>query len=542
MQSDAFTPAVGVSGTERWIAAWVSGEPNGIDVSAHVQVFEGEIPLAPPQRLNQETFGYYSDVRAATSPLGGSVVMWLADYDRTIEPVVRGRLVSREGALVGSELGVASANAGPQFLCDVAMDSTGRFVVAWEQSDPQAEGGVNLYARRFDSAGIPLGEPFRVPTESAGAQYDCDLAMNREGDFVVAWKHDLGTSLDLEDLYVRAFRADGSAYGPAVRVDEPRPPDLFWLTGHPSVSINDAGVFVVAWEGKPSSQVQQIFARKFVLPCSPSATSLCLSEGRFRVHTDWWVRDERTRDGSSLPIRDETGGFWFFAVDNPEVIVKVLDGCGSNGHHWVYAAGLTDVEVHLSVTDTETGEIWARVNPWQTGFAPLQDIEALAGCPDGRVSLARETRPQPSGGSFPSHSRSFSAGRLPVGGESCSPDSTTLRLADGRFEMAATFQSWTGGAIPASAVSLTAESGMFWFFAPENLELFVKIVDACAEFDHFWMFAAGLTNLGVELTVRDLWADETEVYPSAVGTAFPLIRDTGRFATCAAQPALAPAL
>ncbi len=539
----AGAPALGLSGTTRWLLAWSSGEPNGIDVASFAQVFDGELPVTAPLRMNQETFGYYSDVRVATDSLGNSVVVWLASYDRLIQPVVRGQRVSRDGDRIGTEFAVASADAGFQFLCDVAIDSQGNFAVAWDQGDSVAGGGSNVYARRFGADGVPLGDPFRVPTESAGAQYDCDLAMNREGDFVVAWIHNLGTDEDSEDLYARAYRPNGTPYGPPVRVDEPRQlGEHIWITAHPSISINDAGVFVVAWEGGTSEGPQQIFARKYVLPCSGSTTSLCLAGDRFRLHADWWVRDERTKDGTALAIREETGGFWFFTADNPEIIVKVLDGCGSNDHHWIYAAGLTDVEVHLSVTDTETGEIWSRVNPWQQPFSPLQDIEALGGCPASASTSAAEPNSVGWMASKAIGEKLPVKGKGPLAEGSCVPDATTLCLSGGRFEVSATFASWTGGATPAFAESLTAESGMFWFFAPDNLELFVKIVDACVEFDRYWMFAAGLTNLEVELTVRDRWADQEEVYPNPLGNAFELIRDTSSFASCSARTPATPLL
>ena len=539
----AFSSALGLSGTSRWLMAWSSVEPNGFDVASFAQVFDGEVPLDEPFRLNPEVLGYYSDVRVATDPLGNAVAVWHSDRNRDISGELMAQRVSREGVALGSGFRIAVEGVPWQFVCDVAMDSQGRFVVAWEQFDGVAEGSTNVYARRFGADGVALGEPFRVPIESAGAQYDCDLAMNREGEFVVAFVHTLGTDEADEDLYARAYRADGTPYGPPVRVDEPRQVvDRTWWAVHPSISINDAGVFVVTWEGGFSEGPQQIFARKFVLPCSGSTASLCLAGDRFRLHADWWLRDERTHDGNALPIREETGGFWFFAPDIPEVVVKILDGCGSNDHHWIYAAGLTDVEVHLSVTDTETGEIWSRVNPWQQPFSPLQDIEALGGCPVSASTSEAES------GSLGWIASMAIGEKLPLKGRSqlvegtCVPGATTLCLSGGRFEVSASFFSWTGGATPAFAESLTPESGMFWFFAPDNLELFVKIVDACVEFDRFWMFAAGLTNLEVELTVRDRWADQEETYPNALGTAFALIRDTSSFATCSAGAPRTPLL
>ncbi|MDE2924390.1 MAG: hypothetical protein OYL92_03630 [Acidobacteriota bacterium] len=48
--------------------------------------------------------------------------------------------------------------------------------------------------------------------------------------------------------------------------------------------------------------------------------------------------------------------FHFFGPDNLEVFVKVLDGCHIDGSVWVYASGLTDLPVHLSVWPPELGK------------------------------------------------------------------------------------------------------------------------------------------------------------------------------------------
>ena len=43
--------------------------------------------------------------------------------------------------------------------------------------------------------------------------------------------------------------------------------------------------------------------------------------------------------------------------------------------------GLTNVEVELTVTDTETAEVRSYFNPLGKAFAPVQDIAAFATCP-----------------------------------------------------------------------------------------------------------------------------------------------------------------
>jgi hypothetical protein len=45
------------------------------------------------------------------------------------------------------------------------------------------------------------------------------------------------------------------------------------------------------------------------------------------------------------------------------------------------AGGLTDVNVILTVTDTQTGVIKTYTNPQGTPFQPIQDTDAFATCP-----------------------------------------------------------------------------------------------------------------------------------------------------------------
>lgn len=115
----------------------------------------------------------------------------------------------------------------------------------------------------------------------------------------------------------------------------------------------------------------------------------------------------------------------------------------------------------------------------------------------------------------------------------CLPDATTHCLADGRFRVTAEWADFDGNEGDGNAILASADSGEFWFFGPNNTELVVKVLDACADpFNRFWVFAAGLTNVEVELTVTDTQANVTKVYDNDLGVAFEPILDTDAFATC----------
>ncbi len=114
--------------------------------------------------------------------------------------------------------------------------------------------------------------------------------------------------------------------------------------------------------------------------CQVSPTALCLGSGRFLATASWRNDDGATGQGTAVSITADTGYFWFFSPENIEVVTKVLNGCTLNERYWVFAGGLTNVEVSLSVTDTETGETRTYVNPLGTAFRPIQDASAFRAC------------------------------------------------------------------------------------------------------------------------------------------------------------------
>src|SRR6185503_6409593 len=105
--------------------------------------------------------------------------------------------------------------------------------------------------------------------------------------------------------------------------------------------------------------------------CVPTPTSLCSLGGRFEIRARWRTATA-TGEAHAVRLTDNTGYFWFFDQANVEVVVKTLDACSVAGanNFWVFAAGLTDQEVRLTVVDTWTSEVVDVVNPLSTGFAP----------------------------------------------------------------------------------------------------------------------------------------------------------------------------
>lgn len=114
--------------------------------------------------------------------------------------------------------------------------------------------------------------------------------------------------------------------------------------------------------------------------CVPSSGTLCLDDLRFAVSVTWKLATG-SGTGQAIPLTPNSGGFWFFSADNVELIVKVLNGCDLNGRYWVFAAGLTNVDTMIGVTDLSNGKMKTYSNAANTPFQPIQDTSAFATCP-----------------------------------------------------------------------------------------------------------------------------------------------------------------
>ena len=141
------------------------------------------------------------------------------------------------------------------------------------------------------------------------------------------------------------------------------------VTGLGSV---DGAVLLATWPGSIPPDTS---------PCAASATTLCLGQNRFEVKATFDAGSGNSGTAQTVALTDDTGYLWFFAASDVEAVVKVLDGCGLGGHFWVFAGGLTNVNVVMKVRDSQTGAVQTYVNPSHTPFLPIQDTAAFSTCP-----------------------------------------------------------------------------------------------------------------------------------------------------------------
>jgi hypothetical protein len=105
----------------------------------------------------------------------------------------------------------------------------------------------------------------------------------------------------------------------------------------------------------------------------------------------------------------------------------------------------------------------------------------------------------------------------------------TLCLNSNRFRVDASWQDFQGRTGAGHAVSLSGDTGYFWFFSSSNVELIVKALDGRAINGQFWIFYGALSDVAYTLSVTDTVTGLVKTYSNPSGQ-FASVGDTSAFA------------
>ena len=118
----------------------------------------------------------------------------------------------------------------------------------------------------------------------------------------------------------------------------------------------------------------------------------------------------------------------------------------------------------------------------------------------------------------------------------CRADAETLCMQDSRFEATMEWRTAGGESGAGQAVHAgTNDSGLFYFFDPENWEVLIKVLDGCAINGRLWVLGASTTDLGYRIRIVDTVTGESRSYANEPGRPAPAIVDVDAFSdACAA--------
>jgi hypothetical protein len=250
---------VGVDAQGNYVVVWASqgtgGAANG--VFAQFYNYTGN-PVGGPVRVNTATtaaqWGYPS---IAMDPAGAFVVTWSALGEDGSGWGVYARRYNAAGVAQGGEFRVNTTTLDDQMYSSVAMDANGDFVITWSGDNPYGSAwggsgwggtGWNVYAQRYNAAGVAQGGPFQVNAATPGGQEYSAVAMDAWGDFVITWSGDnpFGTGWN---VYAQRYNAAGVAQGGPFQVN----PTSQGNQMYSSVAMDAGGDFVITWSSQDGS-------------------------------------------------------------------------------------------------------------------------------------------------------------------------------------------------------------------------------------------------------------------------------------------------
>ncbi len=475
------TVAAGADGS--WMVAWEGTTPwPGWTVFAQWFAPDGT-PRKPPLYLSRIQLEE-QDPRIAALPNGGFLALWSDWASFDLEGNTFYALLSRrfdgEGASTAPEALVTyDAIPGSSRLFPLSGGAQG-FVVARED-----ENGKQHFLL-LDAEG-EMSDQRPVTTSELGLRVELPPVADAAGRLLLT-----GTFQGLQGLFCDA--ADLTPMGARFAI-----PTALPASSEPALASARPGQLLMAWEDG-----ERLFGEIHTIGCENPGLGLCLAQGRFRVEVSWHDGEqngdqngEQNGQGDhparAVPLRDDTGAFWFFSPSNTELLVKILDGRGINGHFWVFYGSLSDVSYDIRVTDTQTGDVRVYTNPAGT-LASHADTEAFP--PPAGAAAA------PVVAAIPAGSVHRTAAPSTFTSTDCHSSDTALCLSSG-YQVRVNFvDPGTGEKRQARTAPFSAESGAFWFFGEANLELFVKVLDGTTVNGHIWVFHGALSDVEYTLTVR----------------------------------------
>lgn len=175
----------------------------------------------------------------------------------------------------GPETPVGTFTKGSQSTPSIASDAAGNYVMVWNSINQDGDQG-GIYGRRYNAAGNPLGAEFQINETTVGSQSRPQIAMNSSGRFIVTWDGSGTGDADL-GVFARIYNPSGVPATGAFAV----PAELAGTQTNSSVGIDSAGNFVIAWSGAGTDDAAGIYARRFDLAGVPQGTANEVQRIRF---------------------------------------------------------------------------------------------------------------------------------------------------------------------------------------------------------------------------------------------------------------------
>lgn len=262
-------PSAAMSASGSFVIAWESLRADD-EVDVFVRFFDSSgAALGEEQEINPVPVASDRAPDVAMAPDGSAIVVWQS-FVRSGQGLgsMAWRLFASTyapGGVPKSNLRLGDGIEGNQTAPRAAMASADRYTVVWEQLPPQIPtappelNAMKVYLTHVAPGG---GYEGRVSSGATGSEREPAVALDAEGNLVVAWSGESGTEGEvLARLYpdgvptTMTFQVNTAAAGPQ---------------GKPSVALGQRGDVLIAWHsGAAGGQPVDVFARSFSITGQP---------------------------------------------------------------------------------------------------------------------------------------------------------------------------------------------------------------------------------------------------------------------------------
>ncbi|HLL06227.1 MAG TPA: pre-peptidase C-terminal domain-containing protein [Myxococcaceae bacterium] len=205
-------------------------------------------------RVNDWTAGDQYFPQVAMNANGDFAIAWTTNSnDAATVSVKRFR---SDGTAVASQAVASDPAYLRPWATGIAIDALGNFAVTgvYYQSYSPNYRQLDIWMRRFNSAGYALGNAVRVNTHTPDIQNASQIAMSPQGDIIVTWESCFQGG-PAWAVYAQRYNASGTPVGGEFLVNAPPTYELNETV--PDVAVMDDGSFVIAWRHNQSARARQ---------------------------------------------------------------------------------------------------------------------------------------------------------------------------------------------------------------------------------------------------------------------------------------------
>lgn len=253
------TPAVAMTGDGSSVVVW-SGTGTGDFDGIFMQRYDADRNRVGGEVLvNTFTADQQAYPSVAMTAGGDVLVTWSSRHQDGSDWGIYGQRFAADGSRVGKESAVNATADASQVHSSVAIDDSGRSVVAWSGFVGDG-GGWNIYTQRFDAQGQVVGDEMLVNSTTDGHQKDAKVVLAPSGGYVVSWTSGLPDGSGWE-VIAKVFNQQDQTDGGELQVNTVT---VGLGSGHQrysAVALGTGPTAMIVWSGRGQGDRDGVFAQ-----------------------------------------------------------------------------------------------------------------------------------------------------------------------------------------------------------------------------------------------------------------------------------------